>query len=256
MTVHGFCPQCNSEIPRSRLSSGYAICECGWFDVTPSNNNRKKEEQRVVVAMVAATIIMALSLMHYANWGSHAFSIPFIKIQQLTGTLSPEGYKNLAKVCLSLGKNECAKTAYLGLYKQARQVDGLAEYAYISSRLGETAVAQQVYGDYFRLGGKDGEAALRYAKLLEQAGREDEAIQFYDLSIQYRPMVLPIQATTGIVRIKMKQGLYEEAYELLMAFHQSAGNAKGFLNSELTQLENYFATQPNKALKAKYAKRQ
>jgi hypothetical protein len=47
----------------------------------------------------------------------------------------------------------------------------------------------------------------------------------------------------------MKQGRYQEARQRILAFHASAGNAKGFLNTELTQLDNYFASK-GKSVKA------
>ncbi len=49
--------------------------------------------------------------------------------------------------------------------------------------------------------------------------------------------MLPIAATGAIVRILMKQGQYTEARTRITEFHKSADNAKGYLNTELTQIE-------------------
>lgn len=239
MNSQGFCPQCHSEIPENRHTTGSAICECGWFDPSAIQNARHQAEKKTIIAMFGLTVVMALGFGHLVSWGGYAASVPAVKIQQWTGTLSAEGYRELAQACVALNKWDCAKDAYIGHYKKTGRPEGLAELAELYTRLGQLDDAEKMYSTYFKFGGQDGEAALRYAKILEEKDLTEAAFQYYEFAIQARPDVLPIQATTGIVRLLMKIGRYEEAHDRIVEFHESAGNAKGYLNTELTQLENY-----------------
>lgn len=240
MHVHGFCPRCNQEIPSERYVTGFAICECGWFDGAPEQKARSATEKKTITAMVVAAVLFTALYGHMLNWGAYAFEIPFVKIQQLTGTLSKQGYEELADACVHLNKWSCAQDTYMDLYKQTRDPEGLARLAHLQVRLQDRNAALSSYAAYFRAQGRNGEAALEYAKLLEESGNTEMAFQYYEASIQMRPQILPVSATTAIVRLYMKQGRYQEAYDRILAFHSSAGNAKGYLNTELAQLEEYF----------------
>lgn len=239
MHVHGFCPQCNTEISRERHQTGAPICQCGWYDRTPAIKAHQEAEKKTSAILVFFAVAITLLFGHMLNWGGYAFSIPFVKLQQITGTLSKEGYQELAKACIELNKWSCAQNAYLDLYKKTRDPEGLAGLAHFQVRLKEKDAAMKTYASYFQVGGQSGDAALEYAHLLEDSGNTQAALQYFEASIQYRPQILPVHATTAIVRMMMKQGRYDEAYQRILDFHASAGNAKGYLNTELTQLEEY-----------------
>ena len=238
MSFHGNCPQCSTIIPPERFVSGLAVCECGWCDTTAKTQRENDVEKKTIIGLICAALSIMAFYAHAANWGSYALSIPFVKIAQVTGTLSTQGYKDLADQCITLNKWSCARDAYLGIFTSNRDVQGLSALGHFEVRMGNQPGAIGAYMAYFKNGGKDGEAALDFAKVLESSNQYDQAIQYYEASILARPLVLPIQATAGIVRLQMKQGKYEEAYQRILAFHESAENAKGFLNTELAQLES------------------
>jgi tetratricopeptide (TPR) repeat protein len=237
MNVEGFCPQCNSAIPSERYLTGYAICECGWYDKTPVAKAYVQFEKKVIASMLFAAITLTLLYGHMLNWGGYAFEIPIVKVEQLTGTLSKKGYEELAQACIVLNKWSCAQNAYLDLYRQAGDAEGLARLGHLQGRLNEKAAAQSSFASYFKAGGKNADAAIEYGTLLEGAGQMDAAMKAYEDSIRLRPETLPINATTSIVRLMIKVGHYDEAYQRIVAFHESAGNAEGYLNTELAQLE-------------------
>lgn len=246
MITYTSCPRCGESLTQERFATGSAICQCGWSDPSPSLKAREKSDRKAIQVMIVGAIALAAAYAHLVNWGTYALSIPVVKAEQWTGTLSKEGYNELAKACLGLGKISCAKNAYLELYQSKKDVDGLASLAKLQIRLNDNETGLRTFSAYFQAGGASADASLHYGRALEEAGRTDEAISFYEKSIAVSGETLPVQATTGIVRILMKQGQYENALSRIQAFHESAGNAKGYLNTELTQLEQYLAQQAAK----------
>lgn len=242
------CPRCNAEIGPENRQTGLAICgSCGWTDPSQTIHSAESNERKSIAIMVFMGLVMVLSFGHLVSWGSYAFQAPFMKLGEMTGMISKQGLHELADACVHLNKWACAKNAYLGIYKSKGDVEGIAELAYLQARLNETEAALSTYASYVKLGGKDGESLLRYGKLLEVANRTEDSIRMYEASIAARPELLPVQATTAIVRLLIKQGKYVEARERIVSFHGSAGNAKGFLNTELTQIENWFAAKGKRA---------
>ena len=237
MHVQGFCPQCNQQISSERHLTGYAICECGWFDNSARVTADKREEKKIIATMIFSAVFMAVLYGHMLNWGSYAFKIPFVKVAQVTGLLSKDGYLELAKTCVQLNKWACAQNAYVDLYHQSGDPEGLAQLAHLQVRLSEKALAETTYATYFKVGGKNADSAIEYGQLLEDNSKFDQALSYYEKSITLRPLVLPINATTSVVRLLIKIGKYQEAYDRIVDFHASAGNAEGYLNTELAQLE-------------------
>jgi tetratricopeptide (TPR) repeat protein len=212
-------------------------CKCGWVDPTRALNAIDQIEKKTILSMVVGVALMMALFLHFATWGSYSFAVPFVKLQDMTGMLSKQGYIDYAKSCESLRKWACAKQAYTNLYKKHGEVYGIEKLARFQVRLGEMDEAMQTFDIYFRKGGKSGDAAYEYARLLDQRGMENDAIKFYDQSIEARPKVLAIQATAGIIRILTKQGRVTEVRERILAFQGSAENAKGFFVTELVKAE-------------------
>jgi hypothetical protein len=152
--------------------------------------------------------------------------------------MNKQGYTELAEACIQLNKWDCAREAYIGMQQITKDGEGLLLLARLQVRLSEPQAAATTLATYFRLGGRDGDAALQYAALLEAQGDDASAMKYYEASIELRPKILPVQATTAIVRLLMKQGKYDQAQERILAFHESAENAKGYLNTELAQAES------------------
>jgi hypothetical protein len=243
MAHYSQCPRCNSNLHTGIMSGniqagGLTVCtRCGWYESKAQAKARIKSENQTIVAMITTTVAILLVTAHMLSWGAHAFSVPALKVGQWTGMLVKGGYDELAQMCADLGKLVCARDAYIENFRKNRDIEALAKLARLQLRNQETQTAMSTFATYIDAGGKNGEAALLYGQLLEQAGQDSEALRLMELSIEARPDQLPIAATGAIVRILMKQGRYEEARERLTRFHGSAGNAKGYLNTELSQIE-------------------
>ncbi|HVK61856.1 MAG TPA: hypothetical protein VM432_09915 [Bdellovibrionales bacterium] len=237
MNITTHCPRCQSDLGIDAFKTGSAICKCGWFDDGSNGAEQRKTEKRTIATLALATLVLAVAYGHLWNWGSYAMKIPFVKVQEITGTLSNEGYRDLAENCISLNKWKCAEKAYIDLFKKNGDVEALAQLGSLEYRIDKPEAAIEFYALYVKQGGNENRALITYGTLLENAGRTDEAFQIFESAIAAHPDVLPVQATTAIVRMLMKTGREAEARERILAFHKSAGNAKGYLNTELTQLE-------------------
>ena len=238
MTFYNFCPICNSEITQDRhMTSGSAICKCGWTDSNVTDKAQRSLEIKKAKIMVGVAICAALFYGHCLSWGSYAIEIPFVKLQQMTGTLSKTGYETLAQQCVALNKYACAKQAYIESYHQHGDTNVVQELAHLQNRLGEKQESMQTYASYFKLGGKNAEAAVEYGNLLEGSNQYEAALSQYEEAMKMHPEVLPVNATSATIRLMIKIGRYEEAYKRLLEFHESDEHAKGYLNTELTQLE-------------------
>lgn len=251
MSFLGTCPHCSNEIPQDRYIGGSAICECGWSDKTSLNRVLKQNERKTIRALVIGALLTVGLFSHLAIWGSYALQIPLVELQELTGTLSRQGYLELADACTALGRYACAKSADTEITTSLNDISGLALRAHLEERLGEGPAALASLTAYFAAGGKDATASVAYGRLLEAAGRNDEALKAYDYAVQNPGELLPVQATTGLVHVLMKQGRYQDALTRITAFHESAGNAVGYLNTELAQLETYLGAQAKTAAKPK-----
>ncbi len=255
MKFHTFCPRCALEFTNEHHSVGNLSCACGWIDTTGDEKAAQLIEKKTIHVMLAFGAIFTAGLLHVGSWGNYALSIPFTKAAQFTGMLSSDGYRDLAKSCIQLNKWTCAEDAYTSLATERGQVEGFAELGSLDARLNKPADALRAYAAYEKNGGHDSKALLQFGKLLETANQDAEATRIYEKSIVSNPASLPIQATTGIVRLMMKQGRYSEAYERIVAFHESAENAGGYLNTEAAQLQKQLGETATAKIEKKSSKR-
>ena len=234
----GFCPQCGENVPQERYVGGRPICACGWQDESSTLSMEGKIEREASLGFVALTVALVAIVGHCFAWGSHAFSIPGLKAAQWTGMLSASGYRELAQDCLDLGKTAQAERAYLDMFRSAHDPEGLALLASLQAREGKAPAAAQTYAVYFSSGGRSTDALSGYARALEATGQIDEAIKRYDEAAA-NTNLLPVTATTGVVRLLIAQHRFDEAYSRILRFQASAENAKGYLNSERSNLESW-----------------
>ena len=253
MKFHSFCPRCGTEFNQEHFTSGSVICACGWFDDSTETQATHKIENNTMKAMAAFGVVFVLGFAHLGSWGNHALSIPFTKIGEFTGMLSADGYRDLAKTCIELNKWQCAEDAYVELASERGDVEGLAQAGTLDAKLNKQQQALSLYQSYEKAGGKNSQSLLSYAKILEAASQDNEASRVYEKSIAANPTSLPVQATSGLVRIMIKHGQYAEAYERILAFHGSAENANGYLNVETAQLQKQLGEKAVAEIEKKHA---
>jgi tetratricopeptide (TPR) repeat protein len=255
MNFHSFCPRCGTEFAPEQFATGSVICSCGWFDDTVQTHASHKTENSTIKAMAAFGFIFVAGFLHIGSWGNYALSIPFTKAAQVTGLLSADGYRGLAKTCITLNKWTCAETALVELATDRGDVEGYAQAGSLYSKLNNPQKAISFYAAYEKAGGKNAMSLLSYAKALEAAGQDNEATRVYEKSIAANPLALPVQATSGIVHIQLKHGQYVEAYERILSFHESAENANGYLNVESGQLQKQLGEKTIAQIEKKHTSR-
>lgn len=167
---------------------------------------------------------------------------------QMTGTLSVEGYNELAQMCIGTGQYTCAEDAYLELFEKSKNPEALLRLAYLQGRQKKADEAAETFQNYFAADGRDGNAMIAYAKLLEQKDQLKEALNYYMASIPARPEIVPVQATTGIIRIYKKQKRYREAYNHLLAFRRTSPIAREYLKEEMQSITRLLRAKPNRSL--------
>lgn len=236
MNYTGCCPRCGSNVKPLQMGSATMVCECGWLGSVQEKLAEKKNEQSVITMMVVAAIALAGFFGHFANWGSHAVRAPLLKGQALIGVLSTSGYQELAKICMEVHKYDCAQDAHLSLFKKKGDVEALLALARLQTRLNQRDIAAASYKSYFANGGKALGAAVEYATILEMKNDLAGALKYYDIAANEPTETLPVRATQGVVRLLLKKGHVTKAYSRITAFHGSAGNAKGYLNKELAEI--------------------
>jgi tetratricopeptide (TPR) repeat protein len=253
MKSHSFCPRCGNEFNQEHFAAETVICACGWFDDSTEIQATHKIENSTIKAMLVFGVLFTLGFAHVTSWGNHALSIPFTKAAQVTGLLSVDGYRGLAKTCVELNKWSCAEEAYTELAHDRGVVEGYSLAGSLDARLNKIPQAIADYQAYEKAGGNESMAILNYAKILEASGQDNEASRLYEKSIAAKPDALPVQATTGLVRLMIKHGQYVEAYERLLAFHESAENANGYMNTETSQLQKQLGEKVIAQIEKKHA---
>lgn len=232
------CPYCGTDLKAKQFGLiGPLTCQCGWVDPSSEKVKRAAAERQTVIKIVVVGIALLFGFFHMMSWGNYAFKIPFVRAQQAVGLLSADGYWELAQVCVNLNKWSCAENAHERAFTKSNNPAYLEKLAKLQTKLEKPSDAVATYYRYFEAGGKDGEAMLSYAKLLESQSRTKEAIKYYELSIKARPDRLPVRATAAIVKILIKQNQLREARARLVAFHRSAGNSESYLQDELAQVD-------------------
>lgn len=224
------CSQCRSD--------GLDLCLCGWQDRHLARIRDKERERKISIRIGISAAFVTLVLLAMASWGENLLSISFLKLRQLTGTMSPAAYSQLSSICYELKKWDCVENAELSRFDMAKDVAILKGVADLQLRVGERDRAVELYGRYFELGGQDREAMISYAGLLEKQEKLESALQLYETALRLTPSnMLPARATVGIVRIMIKTKRYREAYDSITRFHATSENAKSYLKQELDWLK-------------------
>jgi len=215
------------------------MCTCGWKDrIVERETERHRDFQTAIKMGFSAVGVFVLAL-HFVKWGGDSFSIPFYRLGQVTGMLSGDGYLSLARTCISAGQWECAENAYLQAFLKTKNPDSLATLASLQLRQQKNDLAIENYSAYVKNGGRDIQAHLEYAALLESKHRVNEAMDIYKNAIEFTPAnKLPVQATAGLVRLEIKMERYTRAMNRILEFHELAPHAKGYLNTELDQVRS------------------
>lgn len=239
MVFLNVCPRCESELQKTASS---AFCKCGWVETRASAVAESKTEKKAIIAFMVFCSVTLLGFGHLLNWGSYALSIPFLKAAQISGTASKQTLETIIVACSVNGKWACVEQAHIDLYRATNDAEVVAKLANLQTKLQKDAQALQTYQSYVQVGGKEAEALLHFAKLLEKTGNAEKAIEMYEAAMVAQTDRLPVRAMTGLVRMLISQRRLQEAFDKIQKFHESAENASGYFVAEMGQLEEALKT--------------
>lgn len=239
MTNSGlFCAVCNDPQNNPQPET-VVMCTCGWKDRIIERETERERDLQTAIKMGFSAVGVFLVALHFVKWGGEAFSIPFYRLGQVTGTLSSDGYLGLSEACISAGQWDCAENAYMQSFLKSKNAETLKALASLQLRQQKNDLAIENYAAYVKNGGRDIQAYLEYAALLESKHRVNEALEVYKKAIELTPPnKLPVQPTAGLVRLEIKMERYTRALNRILEFHELAPNAKGYLNTELEQVRS------------------
>ena len=239
MSNYRICPQCAGGIAPDKKVA-LAICSCGWFDQKSQRQQTHDLARKAAYGLTGAMVLVALLFNHVATWGNYATVIPVLRLRQVTGLLGANGYSHLADACMNVGKSACAENAFEQMAKKSKRPEALLRLARLESRLGKIPASVDAFQRYTKAGGKDGRALLAYGRLLEFHHQDAISSKIYKQSLKQakseRDFGLQAQATSGVVGILIRKGKYRDAYVQLQNFRGSDMKARGYLNTEFTQV--------------------
>lgn len=235
MIIHQYCPRCQE--PMVSLSPGLQICSCGWCGSEVHKRESRKVELKIIMTMVAITIFLCTSVHHVGTWGKNSASVVFYKLKTIVAP-APQDYRSFASICFTAHRWNCVEDAHAEEYRLSKNPEVIAMQASLKLRLQDRAAATRLYARYFEVGGHDVDAKIAYAKILEMNENPEVALKFYSEAASETPAdLLPLEATSGLVRVLIGLGRYQQAKIEILKFHDSASNAKGYLNQELNQVD-------------------
>jgi tetratricopeptide (TPR) repeat protein len=236
-TALSICPLCGTEIKASRILRESVICECGWCDSSAIEKAGDQQTKFTIKVFAVVSAVLLIGYGHLLTWGSYAGTIPFLKMGEAAGWLSPSGYEKIIEACVTQNRWGCAEQAHIDLYRKTADPEVMARLGKLQFLLKENQQAANSYDTYFKIGGKNPEASLNYGQVLEQLGQNEKAEEMYRKSMADNQEKLPINATSRLVHLLLQQKNYNEARIVIDTFHESAENAKGYLNSEADEVD-------------------
>lgn len=211
----------------------------------------KVNEKHTIGIFIAIAVVVTLAYGHILSWGPHAGSALVLQAGNTFGMLSADGYRELTEACVDTNRWDCAQSAYVKLFQKTNDPEVVGELAKLQTKLQLLPQAANTYETYYKVGGKNPDIAYFYGQVLEQTNQVDHAVEMYKNSIEQNPEKLSINATSALVRLLMKQGKNSEAREIVKAFHESAENAKGYLNAEAAELAKTLGPSVTRRVRAK-----
>lgn len=190
------CPRCNNALKRA---GNTLFCQCGWTH----SKQKQSGESAIIYGMVLTCGLIAGSLFHFFQWGSHGFSIVFS---------SPE---KKVKICMDLKKYDCVEKNLARVFEKTgdvAQLEKLGEFQFKREKFEE---AKQTYKLYFSKKGKNYKAAYYYAHSLARTGDIEESIRYFDSLLRSKPQVLMVTVMESYLHVLVNNNRKDKAKEIL-----------------------------------------
>ena len=190
------CPICHSFVERV---GDTLICKCGWTYSKKSDSS----QAAVIFGMIFVFILIAGSLFHFFQWGSHGLDILFA------------GPDKKIEICMDLKKYDCVEKNYTKLFEMTNEKDLLARLGELQFKREKFIDAEKSYRLYFSKGGNSYEAAYYYAHSLAKTGDIESAIEYFDSILKSKPRVLMVTIMESYLEILISHNRIKKAKEIL-----------------------------------------
>ena len=208
------CPRCGG-IPE-RVSDTL-ICKCGWT----YSKREEASQNTVIIGMILVFTLVAGSLFHFFQWGSHGFSIFFASPSEKT------------EICMDLKKYDCVEKSYAALFQSTGELDYLEELGEFQFKREKFTESEKTYRLYFSKKGKSYKAAYYYAHSLAKTGDIESAITYFDSILRSKPHVLMVTIMESYLQVLISHNRINKAKEILSWVNEAN---KGAVNTT-TQVE-------------------
>lgn len=231
------CPRCgNAFSEKHRIGQGL-VCDCGW---THSGHAEAREhnnlDQTSAIIILAAGLLIG-GIFHAVNWDTHFFSVIPLKVKQWTNTASIADYDRLALICEERHKHSCIEAAYTAIEKQdPRNLINLSRLGILQAKSERWHHAAKTFAKYFKLQGRDVEAAFEYAKVLTQLKKYTQAEHYYKYVLQQRPRVLQVSVVRTYVQMLMTANRLQQAKYIILTHRKKSASANYFMSKELDDI--------------------
>lgn len=236
MNMTGICKACGKDLPDHQLVT---ICECGWTDTSHLRKHEIVQQKRTIWFIIGFSIVFLIGAKHVFNWGGDAVSIVFLKMGKSVGLISASGLEDVIEICERRGKFECANDAHLTLLRrQPNNAQALQRFAHFNYQLKQYPLASLGYETYIKVGGRDYDSLIEYAQISALQGQKDKAKDSYRMAMQSAgAKILPVKATTGLVRLLIDESQFEEAKRILQEFYEGDEHGSQYLTKEFQILQ-------------------
>ena len=189
--------------------------------------------------MSVAAVALLLLAYHFSNWGSHSFSIVFLKTAQAMNVASADQYQDLQKICYDLKRYDCVEGAFRSQHASFEDVESLKKLALLQMRRGKEKVALRTYQQYFDNFSKeklDAQSLFNYAKLLSSTGNKEQALEYYSKIINRNKNTFPLNAVRNKIEILVQLDRLNEAKGLIRRY-RALGKDDVYVTQEMNDIE-------------------
>ena len=238
MTNNNFCPRCHSSTPAGSVQQRLMICgTCGHSTHPAHRNSEKQVDKNFLTLAIGLSVFFVLGFIHLMNWDKHSFSIVPLKAKQYLGTASLYDYSQIVTICKERGKVNCVLGAYKGAVRSnPKNLKALGLYGHTLALLKKDALAAQMLGRYFALGGQDPHRAFDLAKVLKRNNKSQEAEKYFKLALKAKPDVVQISVIQAYVDMLIKTRRLSVAKNLIERTRKTGAHTSSFMEGELRSI--------------------
>lgn len=186
--------------------------------------------------MVLASLGFVLFVFHLSKWGSHSLSVVYLKVAHFTRLASESQHKKLLSICHSVKNYNCVESTLKSFYQSSKDPEQLKQLALIQLRRKKEKESLKSYEMYFSQN-FDNQSAYNYAKLLDQFGQQEKALEYYNKIIT-KKNVVAVSAVRNKIDLLIRMNRKNEAINTINKIKSMTSNHDDYMKQEIKIWEN------------------